>query len=682
MSSQTLPYLLVYITAFTISILVFVYSWRNRSTPGVQAFTISVALEISWLVGYVFEINSSSLEAKVFWDNFQYIGALYAPIALLIFALGFTGRKVNTRRLSIALGLFPTFILTAIFANIKPELIRFDAQIIPGIPYDELTYSFGTLTNLGNYFLYLLSLAYIIVLATGFGRKKRNFRTQLWLVLTGTGIPIVGLLLAQFLGWKFANQRDVSPLFFAVSNAVIAFGIFRFRIFNILPIAREALFGTIEDVLIILDAENVIVDANPAARRFLSAAGLEPIGVSIRAVFPELYEQFGDVTEIQTEISGEGGVVFDLRITPLYDRSKRYIGRLISAHDISRQKRTEKELQETGIENAERAELFQNVVEVSRIITSIQDFSTLLSNLPQIISNHFDVYHVGIFLLDPKGEMAILQAANSEGGKRMLARRHQLQVGSESLVGYVTSTGVARIAQNVVEDDIHYRNPDLPETQSELTIPLKIAGTVIGALDLQTKEINAFDELEVRVGMLLADMIAIAFQNARLHEENIAALEEAEKASRQLTGEAWGKVFKTNSLKGYVFDGVDSQLLSQPQNDHSVSIPVQIRGYRIGALKLSALEEGREWNDDELDIITAAAERAALALESARLLEDAQRRATRERIIGDISASISTSSDIEGILRTAVQVLGRRMGGAEVILELGADVNNKEVAKK
>jgi len=159
-------------------------------------------------------------------------------------------------------------------------------------------------------------------------------------------------------------------------------------------------------------------------------------------------------------------------------------------------------------------------------------------------------------------------------------------------------------------------------------------------------------------------------------------LEEAEKASRQLTGEAWGKVFKTNSLKGYVFDGVDSQLLSQPQNDHSVSIPVQIRGYRIGALKLSALEEGREWNDDELDIITAAAERAALALESARLLEDAQRRATRERISGDISASISTSSDIEGILRTAVQVLGRRMGGAEVILELGADVNNKEVAKK
>ena len=270
MSPQTLPYLLVYFAGFAISAVVFYYSWKNRSAPGVYAFAISVLLEISWLTGYIFEIYSTTVEAKVFWDNFQYIGAFYAPIALLIFSLGFIGRKFNPQRLTIVLGILPTLIIIAIFANFNPELVRVNTQVLQGVPFDELTYEFGTITNIGNYFLYVVSLAYIVVLSTGLKRKESNFRTQLWLVLLGTGIPILGLILGQILGLKFANQRDTSPLLFVISNAVIAFGVFRFRLFNILPIAREALFETIDDVLIILDNEDVIVDANKPALRLLS----------------------------------------------------------------------------------------------------------------------------------------------------------------------------------------------------------------------------------------------------------------------------------------------------------------------------------------------------------------------------------------------------------------------------
>ena len=673
-TAQTLPYLLIYLFALIISLVVLIYTWRNRSGAGVRAFAISVALEISWLIGYVIEINSSTLEAKVFWDNFQYIGALFAPVALLIFALQFSGWKINTRRLSIILSVIPLFTLVAIYANLWPDLIRIDTQVLSGTPYDELTYGFGTIAAIGNYYLYLLSLVYIIALFVGFRKKKGSSRRQHGLVTFGTSIPIIGLILAFSLGFKFANQRDVSPLMFVVSNAVIAFGVFRYRLFSLLPLAREALFETIEDVLIILDVESNIVDANLPARTLLSAARPNPIGIHISAVFPELYEQFEDVTEARTEIEGNNGEVYDLKITPLHDRNGQYLGRLINAHDITSQKNAEKELKASNEENVERAELFQNVAEISRIITSFKEMSSLFAELPELISQQFNVYHVSIFLLDEKKEFAVLQASNSEGGQRMLARNHQLRVGSVSMVGYATSRGEARIAQDVAAEEAFYNNPDLPETRSALTIPLKVAGEIIGALDIQTKETNAFDELSIRVGMLLADMVAISIQNARLYEENVQALKAAEDANRQLSGEAWSEVFKTRPIKGYIYDGIKSQpLTNTAQDSHSISIPVQVRGQEIGSLKLQPTDSNRQWTEDELAVLTAAAERAALALENARLIRDAQRRATRERIISDISTNITMSSDLEVILRTAVQSLGRTMGGAEVTLEINPE---------
>ena len=297
--------------------------------------------------------------------------------------------------------------------------------------------------------------------------------------------------------------------------------------------------------------------------------------------------------------------------------------------------------------------------------------TTLLSELPKVISHQFDVYHVGIFLLDVKKETATLQAANSEGGQRMLARKHHLKVGSESMVGYVTARGNVRVSQNVEDADTYYRNSDLPETRSELTIPLKVAGEIIGALDIQTTETNAFDDLEIRAGMLLADLIAIAIQNARLFEENIAALENAEKAYQQISGTAWQEIFRTQKIKGYEYDGVRSQPLSGSDNeDHSIVIPVQIHGESIGAIKLDALEPGRVWSEDEIAILTATAERAALALENARLLEDARRRAAKERTIAEGSTRVSSALDIESILETTAEELERILGSSEVVIQL------------
>ena len=672
MNLQTLPYVLVYIGAFILSSLVFFYSWRNRKAPGIYAFATAVLFEISWLVGYIFEINASTLEAKVFWDNIQYIGSFYAPIALLIFSLGFVGIKVNVRWVVILTGIIPTLALIAIFANVNPDTIRVNTQVLPGVPYAELSYEFGPIASIGNNYLYLILLAYLTILFTGFRRKDGNFRTQLWLVLIGMGFPIVGIIVGQQIGLKFANQRDTSPLLFVISNAIIAFGVLRFRLFNILPLAREALFETIEDVLIILNNENIIVDANKPARQLLSAAGPNPIGIHIGSVFPELYQQFGSVGEIRTEIIGAGDAThYDLKITSLYDRSGLYIGRLINAHDITLQKNTERQMQAASEQNQRRAAQFRAIATVASTTTTLENQEQTLTQVAQTISQQLEHYHVGVFLLDDTKKYALLKAVNSEGGKRMLERGHQLEVGEVGIVGYVSATGKPRIALDTGADAVYFNNPDLPETKSEVALPLMLGNDILGVLDVQSTTPNAFTEDDMETLSILASQVSVTIQNTRLYEENITALENAEKAYRQLTGETWRKALTVQKLKGYVYDGVSSQpLIRQNVSGHSISIPVNIRGQNVGALKLEALQADREWTDDELAMLKAAAERAALALENARLLTESQKLAAKERTIGEISAKISAQSDVDELLKTAAQELGRTLPGMQISIQL------------
>jgi GAF domain-containing protein len=342
------------------------------------------------------------------------------------------------------------------------------------------------------------------------------------------------------------------------------------------------------------------------------------------------------------------------------------------------------ELAQANELNTYRIEQLRLVADVANTAASIQELERLLETISELISQRFDVYHTGIFLLDDNHEYANLRAANSAGGQRMLARGHRLQVGAQGIVGSVTATGNPRIALDVGKDPVYFNNPDLPDTHSEIALPLKIAGETIGALDLQSIKSAAFSKEDIEVLTILTNQLAIAIQNARSFEAANRAIQDAESAYQQLTGETWNRFSQGQSVLGYHFDGIEAKAITKRANKGSetaVQIPVKLRGQEIGKLKLNTPKSDRVWSQDEVAIVQAAAERAALALENARLLENAQRRATREQIIGEISTTVSSSTDMEEILRSAVQELGRKMGGAEVVLELGADLEIKEKAQ-
>jgi GAF domain-containing protein len=359
-------------------------------------------------------------------------------------------------------------------------------------------------------------------------------------------------------------------------------------------------------------------------------------------------------------------------------------------------KELETRIQERTAALAQQAVQLEAVSSVARTIASIQDIDTLLPGIAKLVSEQFGFYHVGIFLLDEHSEYAVLRAANSAGGSKMLARQHKLKLDSNSIVGYSTSHGEARIALDVGADAVFFNNPDLPETRSEMALPLRVGRRVIGALDAQSTIPNAFTKEDIATLSTLADQITIAIENARLFEEAREALSEAKATFEKYVRQEWGNFAQQVRHKGFIFDGkqivpLDNDVqrerartvtqtgsLLLEKTPSSLSVPIKLRGQTIGVLDVRSKKGQREWTQDEIGLLEAAAERAALALENARLVETSQRRASRERIIGEISTKIGTVSDIETILQTTVEELGRRIGGAaEVTLEIDSNSNGK-----
>jgi len=357
----------------------------------------------------------------------------------------------------------------------------------------------------------------------------------------------------------------------------------------------------------------------------------------------------------------------------------------------------EQRVEERTSKLEERANQLEAISSVARSTASLQNLEELLPSITRLVSKRFDYYHAGIFLLDEGKEFAILRAANSEGGKKMLNRQHKLKLDAKSIVGFVTSRGEPRIALDVGADAVFFNNPDLPDTRSEMALPLRVGGNVIGALDVQSTQPNAFTEEDVSILSTLADQIAIAIENARLFSHAREALKRSEETFNQYVNQEWSSFIKRTRTLGYKFDGVrtesiDTKINGNMTNDiqkignmpykmdaPELSIPIRFRGKVIGMLDVKSKSSNRKWTSDDIALLEAAAERTALALENTRLIESSQMRASREHTIGEISTRIGAANDMDAIMQTIVEELGRKIGSAtEVTFELETEAKSRQ----
>lgn len=346
------------------------------------------------------------------------------------------------------------------------------------------------------------------------------------------------------------------------------------------------------------------------------------------------------------------------------------------------------ELVTTNRRNERRAKQFEAIAQVARVIATIQDLDTLLPRITQVISQQFGFYHVGIFMWDENREFALLMAANSEGGQRMLKRGHKLGIGQTGIVGFVAATGASRVALDVGADAVYFSNPDLPNTRSELALPLRVANEVIGVLDVQSMEQNVFQEEDTEVLSTLADQVAIAIQNGHSYETTQQLLREAQKTSGVYLRDSWRILQSREEYTGYLMSENTLKPLNRPITSSQIdkamaskesfiesgktatlAIPIRLRDEVIGVIDIHTTEE-HVWDPDEVDITQAVAERLSLALETSLLLQTTQRRAQIERATSEISGKISSSTQFDSILRTAAEELSRILGGSEVLVQI------------
>lgn len=337
-----------------------------------------------------------------------------------------------------------------------------------------------------------------------------------------------------------------------------------------------------------------------------------------------------------------------------------------------------------------RAQELQSISEISRTISTEQRLEILLPLVTRLVSERFDFYHVGIFFVDDTRQFAVLHAANSEGGRRMLARGHRLELGS-GIVGTVAQTSQARIALDVGSDAVFFDNPDLPDTRSEMALPLNLSGATIGVLDVQNTKPGAFTENDANTLSILADQIAVAIENARLFGQTQQARDEAEALYNQFLRTEWKKFLQQNLRVGYQQSLSGGKLLNRfVETDEirraleegkvivldenlgrmhpTMAIPVKLRNETIGVVNITAPKQ-RKWNQDEINLAQAISDRLALALDNARLLQESQRRAAKEAKISEVTAKISASINMRNVLQTAVEELGKALPGSEVLIQ-------------
>ncbi len=350
----------------------------------------------------------------------------------------------------------------------------------------------------------------------------------------------------------------------------------------------------------------------------------------------------------------------------------------------------EHQVQERTSTLEQRGKQLQAAAQVAREAASLQDLNFILSRTVNLISEQFGYYHAGIFLLDDSGEFAVLQAASSSGGNNMLARGHRLAVGQQGIVGAAAYDNRPRIAMDVGADREFFNNPDLPMTRSEVALPLTVSDRVIGVLDIQSTEESKFSASDIEVLQILADQVALAIQNARLIAESQDAIQRMEAATAQNLRRTWGeKVHNAKSAYRYTSSGLIPAVQLKPQESmdamgaNYLKIPINLRGQHIGTISLHRKGD-TVWSDSDLSLVNEVSAQVGLALENARLVQDTQLRAEREKNLSQMTARIRETLDIDVVLQTAVREIKQSLNldQAEIRLQIAGQTNKTDQSRQ
>jgi GAF domain-containing protein len=380
-----------------------------------------------------------------------------------------------------------------------------------------------------------------------------------------------------------------------------------------------------------------------------------------------------------------------------------YLANQSIAESLERARRNERELTETNraLEASQaalevrtrdlerRTNYLEASAQVSHTASSTLNTDQLMRQVVDLIRERFDLYYVGLFLVGEASEWAVLRAGTGTAGQAMLARGHQLPISGNSAVGQSIATGQLCVVQET--DTLRLATDQLPNTRCEAALPLRSRGQVIGALAVQSDTPGVFDDTLMAVLQLMADQVAVALDNARLLAESQEALTAERRAYGQASREMWRQMMSAGLTPGFGYVGQQivpigderspqmeaalrqekSVVVASPTGS-ALALPIKVRGQTIGVVDMHKKTPGSEWTAEEVTLVETLTEQLSVALESARLYQDTQQRATREQLAAQVTARMRETLDMDTILRTAVFEIGQALNLAEVEVLMGA----------
>ena len=524
MEFQFTPYVIPLIIAAVLSDGVVIYLWPRRRTPKIF-FLVLLGLAVAiWSLGYALEIAGTNLVTKVFWAKTQYIGISLVPFLWMAFVAQYSNASSQAINRGAPLLLIVSLVTVILaFTNERHGLLWEKTYINQAGKFSSLGILHGPWFWVYIAYSYALLAIGTFIGIRSFSKMKGLYRGQVVALLVAVATPWIGNIL-YISGLSPVPQLDLTPFAFSISVIAFAWGVTGFHLLDLSPIARDIVVEEMNNGMIVLNAQNHIVDANPAALKMLNQSASQVIGKTVPNVFgnvPNLIKRYIDVTEITEEVAlgdGKARRWYEVSISPIHDKQKAIGGRVITITDISERKRTEFLLQESEARYRQIVENAGDIIyrtDANGYFTYVNQAALQLMRLDSeadILGKHFldfaapafrnelkQFYDRQFFSKEPNTyyEFAAIRADGQEiwiGQNVQIVMEDEKAVGFQAVARDITELKQAREAMAFARDQAleasHLKSRLLTKVSHELRTPLS---GILGFVELL--QYNAFGSL-------------------------------------------------------------------------------------------------------------------------------------------------------------------------------------------
>jgi signal transduction histidine kinase len=552
------PYAYAYLVTGGVSLSMALICWRRRAIPGGTVLALLMLAVAAWAIFGALEMAAVGIPAKVFWSKVAYLGTTPSPALLLIFALTYSQQhRWLTRRNILALFVLPVLTILLAATNEWHHLVW--TSFTPSPSGDNvLIYGHGVGFWVLVAYSYLALTAGILALAHAFIRFRGPYRQQALLLLVGALLPSVWNVIYVF-DVSPLPGLDATPIAFAFTGWILALGIFRFRLLDLVPVVRDRLIENMRDGVLVLDAQNRIVDINPAARALIGN-DQALIGQDVSQVCAGIARHLSDDETPAEIVLGDNPLRYlDMRVSALPDPQAHLAGRLIVLHDIGDRKKMEAAIREMNatLEHlvAERTEELQATVhrlqdEIAERKQAEEKLRQMDEALAQHVANQSHklaaLYEVILFagqaLAVPEIQARVLETIMStmdcEAGcvhqwdectaTLRLSAQRGLSVEMQSQIetipaSWLLDDKIPRAITNLSAAPDIPTAICLPGLEVYLGIPTFLQGKPTGILSAFWNHTRYFSVEDIALFSALADQLGIIVENTRLRERSEAA---------------------------------------------------------------------------------------------------------------------------------------------------------------